>query len=171
MTQASSDLTPQSLLEELVRTARDRAARGTASAADWRAIADIDEDRARTELASYIRATTSPDDVNPYEHHPHSIGAVTGFIGGAAIMVMFWLWGVPYLQDAWAGIDYGPGFATALTYIAPLLLPIGAWLGARRDRARRLQRQGNPTSLPKGSFDELLRRFVRNQNCVRTRVY
>lgn len=170
MTQASSDLTPQSLLEELVRTARERASRGTATAEDWRAIADIDEDRARAELASWIRAATSPDDVNPFQRHPNSIGAVAGFVGGALIMAAFWQWGVPWLQDAWAGIDYGPGFATALTYIAPLLLPFGAWLGARWDRSRR-QHQNPSATLPKGTFDELLRRFIRNQNCIRTRVY
>lgn len=170
MTQASSDLSPQSLLDDLVRIARERAVRGTATAADWRAIADVDENRARTELASYIQSTTPPDDVNPYERHPNSFGAVIGFVGGAIIMALFWEWGVPQLQDAWAGIDYGPGFATALTYIATLLLPFGAWLGARWDRARR-KNQTPEDTMPKGTFDELLRRFVRNQNRSRARIY
>lgn len=170
MTQASSDFTPQSLLEELVRTTRERAARGIATVEDWRAIADIDEERARAELASWIRATTSKDDANPFEHHPHSLGTVTGFVGGILVIALFWQWGVPWLQDAWAGIDYGPGVATALTFVAPLLLPLGAWLGARWDRRQRRRREtGNIP--PKGSFDELLRRFIRHQNGSRTRVY
>lgn len=170
MTQASSNLTPESLLDELVRTARERAARGTATVADWRAIADIDENRARHELASYLQQTTSTDDANPFERQPNSLGTVAGFVLGAIIMAAFWFWGVPFLQDAWAGIDYGPGVATALTYVAPALLPLGAWLGNRWDRSRRTHHTTQAT-MPRGTFDELLRRFVRHQNGSRARVY
>src|SRR5699024_8216139 len=105
MTQASSDFSPQSLLDELVHTARERANQGTATAADWRAVADIDESRARHELACYLKQTTPADDTNPYEHHPNSLGTVAGFVIGAILMALFWQWGVPFLQDAWAGID------------------------------------------------------------------
>lgn len=172
MTQASTNFTPKSLLDDLVRTALERSARGNATADDWRAVADIDEERARTELSSYLRSATSSNDVNPYEKHPRSYGTVAGFIGGALVMAIIWQWGVPWLQDAWAGIDYGPGMATTITYVAPLLLPLGAWLGTRLDRSRHSQ-DSPATTAPQttGTFEELLRRFVRFQNRSHTRVY
>lgn len=171
MTQASSNPNTQSLLDNLVQAARERSARGNATAADWRSIAEIDEERARRELSRYLRTHASGANVeaNPYERNRHSVGTVLGFVLGALGMVVMWLWGVPYLQDAWAGITYGPGFATALTFVSTTLVPLGAWTGSRWDR--RHQRPETPPSHTDRSFDELLQRFVRTQNRSRTRVY
>ncbi len=171
MTQAPSNPKIQSLLDDLVQVARERSARGNATAADWRSIAEIDEERARRELSRYLRTHPSVAnvEVNPYERNRRSVGTVLGFVLGALGMVVMWLWGVPYLQEAWAGITYGPGFATALTYVSTTLVPLGAWAGSRWDR--RHQQPDAPSSHTDCSFDELLQQFTRTQNRTRTRVY
>lgn len=175
MTQASSNHKIQSLLDELVQAVRERSARGNATAADWRSIAEIDEDRARRELSRYLATTTTGMHANPYMKQSRAIGTVTGFIAGCLLMAFMWNTGVPWLQDAWAGIDYGPGFATALTYVSTIFLPLGAWLGSRWDRAHRPPSEST-SDVPEvdesdGSFEELLQRFTRLQSRGRARVY
>lgn len=172
MTQAPSDPLTQSLLENRVRAAHERAARGNATTDDWRSIAEIDEERARIELSEYLQTTTTDMNANPYDPNPRAVGTVLGFITGGLLMMFTWRFVVPYLQDAWAGIEYGPGFATAITYVSTVLLPLGAWLGSRWDRAHRpasvsLQVETNTD----GTFEELLQRFCRIQNRARARVY
>ena len=171
MTQASSNPNPASLLETLVKTVHERSERGNATTDDWRSIAEIDEDRARKELSDYLEYA-SDQGANPYEKRPGSIGTVAGFVGGCLLMAFMWAIGVPYLQDAWAGITYGPGFATAITYVSTVFLPLGAWLGARWDRSRRTQGVEEPVEFrTDGTFEELLQRFCRVQNRGRARVY
>ena len=172
MTQMSYDARTQSLLNDLIRVARERSARGNATAADWRSIAEIDEERARRELSRYLQTHRSVSnlDINPYERNRRSVGTVLGFVLGALGMVVMWIWGVPYLQEAWAGITYGPGVATALTYVSTTLVPLGAWVGSRWDRGHQ-QPDVPPPSPTDSTFDELLQRFTRSQNRSRTRVY
>lgn len=171
MRQASYDRQTQSLLNELVRRARERSARGNATPDDWRSIAEIDEERARRELSAYLRtANPAKADANPYERNRRSVGTVLGFVLGALAMVVMWIWGVPYLQEAWAGITYGPGLATALTYVSTALVPLGAWAGSRWDKGHHEPEAEMPFPTDT-SLDELLQRFTRTQNRSRTRVY
>lgn len=162
-------------LEHLVMVARDRAARGNATADDWRAIAGIDEARARHELSIYLRrAQPVVEASNPYEKRRGAVGAVAGFVIGCILVALTWQFLVPYLQDAWAGIDYGPGVATAITYVVPILLPLGAFLGSRWDR--RMQEPDPETEEPitfepDAEFEELVRRFCQAQKRGKARVY
>jgi hypothetical protein len=174
MTQATSRSNTQSRLENLVKVAHERSARGNATADDWRSIAEIDEERARLELAEYLQTTTAGTNANPYSTNPRSVGTVAGFIAGGLIMMFMWRFGVPYLQDAWASFTYGPGFATAITYVSTVLLPLGAWAGSRWDRAHRPASAVSPTESDidtDDTFEGLLQRFCRIQNRARTRVY
>lgn len=172
MTQATSNPDTRSLLERLVHIAHERAERGTATTDDWRSIAKIDEKRARIELSHYLQTAASEMQANPYTKNPRSIGTVAGFVGGALIMMFLWRFGVPYLQDAWSGITYGPGFATAITYVSTILLPLGAWLGSRWDRSHRPAQEEQAVKIrTDGTFEELLQTFCRVQNRARTRVY
>lgn len=166
-----------SRIDSLVTAAKERSALGRATADDWRAIATIDEERARRELLGFLRRAEPviQFDANPYEKQPRAIGTVVGFIAGCILMALMWQFGVPWLQDAWAGIDYGPGMATSLTYISTLLLPLGAWIGSRWDRKSRnataparQERQAIPKDT---SFDDLIQRFCQTQQRSRTRVY
>ena len=171
--QASSNPNSLPLLDELVKVARERSEDGNATIDDWRSIARIDTERARRELSDYLQSAAEAElNANPYVKHPSSVGTVVGFISGCLLMAFMWNTGVPYLQDAWAGIEYGPGFATAITYVSTVFLPLGAWLGARWERARRTPKarlQVEPRT--DGTFEELLQRFCRVQNRARARVY
>lgn len=177
MTQApTTTLTPRARLEHLVLVARDRAARGNATADDWRAIAEIDEERARHELAIYLRRAQPVlgDGGNPYQKRRGAVGAVTGFILGSLLVVLAWQFLVPWLQDAWRDIDYGPGIATAITYIAPILLPLGAYIGSRWDRRQQAtaQEAEEPITFdPDAGFEDLVRRFCQAQKRGKARVY
>lgn len=167
---------PPADIEHLVMVARDRAARGNATADDWRAIAALDEARARHELEIYLRRAQPVlgDRGNPYENRRGAVGAVVGFIIGCILVVLTWQFLVPYLQDAWRDIDYGPGMATAITYLVPIFLPLGAYIGSRWDRRQQAEQQGAEEPItfdPDAEFEELVRRFCRAQKRGKARVY
>ncbi len=176
MTSTSSPSHTTSRVDSLVTNAQERSAQGRATADDWRAIAALDEERARRELATFLRRSRPVIDAdsNPYDRRPRGVGAVAGFVGGGIVVALIWQFLVPYLQDAWAGIDYGPGMATAITYVAPILLPLGAWLGVRWDRKRAPEPAKQPETTPvssDASFNELLQRFCHTQQRGRARIY
>lgn len=176
MTSTTSFTPTASRVDSLVTTAQERSAQGRGTADDWRAVAALDEARARRELALFLRRAKPVIDAstNPYDRRARGVGTVVGFLGGGILIMLIWQFVVPYLQDAWAGIDYGPGMATAITYVAPILLPLGAWLGVRWDRKRAPEPIEEPATSPVASdatFDELLQRFCHTQQRGRARVY
>lgn len=173
MTQVSSTSRPESTLENLVRLAKDRSARGNATRRDWQRVADIDPDRANRELREFLRRAYHAEHnaVNPYERRSRAPGALIGFLGGSAIMILLWVV-LPYARDNWMEFSVWRDLATGGQFLSTLLVPIGIVIGVRWSQKRNSDAASPAPGLPKNpSFDEMLDVFERTQNVGRARVY
>jgi len=173
MTQVSSSFHPDSTLDNLVRLAQDRSARGNATRRDWQRVAEIDPDRAYGELRDFLRRSLNSDAsrANPYERQSRVPGAVMGFIGGVLVMLILWII-MPYARENWMDRSVLRDVATGAQFLSTLAVPVGMLIGARWSR----RKQGPVTTtapvLPRNaSFEELLDAFERTQNVGRARVY
>jgi hypothetical protein len=161
------------MLDTLLRTARDRSARGNATRRDWQRVAEIDPDLARRELRDFLRRTQNGtgDLANPYLRQSRTPGALIGFLVGCVLLIALWIL-LPYARENWMESGVMRDIATGGQFISTLLLPLGIWLGARWDHRNNGDQPGTPAGLPKNaSFDELLNAFDRTQHVGRARVY
>jgi hypothetical protein len=173
MTELRSTTHPDVMLDTLLRTARDRSARGNATRRDWQRVAEIDPEIARRELRDFLRRTQNAayDPANPYERGSRRPGALIGFLIGCALMIALWIF-LPYARENWMETGVMRDMATGGQFISTLLVPLGTWLGARWGRHGHGEQADSPTGLPKNaSFDELLDAFERTQHVGRARVY
>lgn len=173
MTQVSSSFHPDSTLDNLVRLARDRSARGNATRRDWQRVAEIDPERAHRELRDFLRRTWNSEasGANPYENQPRVPGAVIGFIAGVLVMLILWVI-LPYARENWMERSVIRDVATGAQFLSTLAVPAGMLIGARWSRRKQEPDTTTAPALPKNaSFDELLDAFEHTQNVGRARVY
>lgn len=161
------------MLDSLLRTARDRSARGHASRRDWERVAAIDPDLAYRELRDFLRRASNAEfnPANPFERRSRVPGTLIGFLAGVAVMLIFWT-AMPYLRDQWLEYSVLRDIATGGQFLSTLFVPLGMVLGARWER-RHAPSASHTSLVPaKGaSFGELLDMFERTQNVGRARVY
>jgi hypothetical protein len=171
--QLQSTLAPDVMLDSLLRTARDRSARGNGSRRDWERVAAINPDLAYRELRDFLRRTNNAEfnPTNPFERRSHAPGALIGFIAGAAVMVAIWAV-MPYMREQWVNYPVLRDFATGGQFLSTLFIPLGMIVGARWER-RHANADTRMSLVPaKGaSFEELLDLFERTQSVGRARVY
>ena len=173
MTQLRSTTHPDVMLDTLLRTARDRSARGNATRRDWQRVAEIDPDLARRELRDFLRRTQNGggDLGNPFTRQSRTPGALIGFLAGCGLLIALWLF-LPYARENWMDTGVMRDLATGGQFISTLLVPLGLWLGARWDQRQYDDQPNTPAGIAKNaSFDELLNAFERTQHVGRARVY
>jgi hypothetical protein len=173
MTQLRSTTHPDVMLDTLLRTAKDRSARGNATRRDWQRVAEIDPELARRELRDFLRRTQNGanNPANPYERGSRKPGALIGFLIGCAVMIALWIF-LPYARSNWMETGVMRDIATGGQFVSTLFVPLGTWLGARWGRHAHAEQANDPVGLPKNaSFDEMLDAFERTQHVGRARVY
>jgi hypothetical protein len=166
--------TPHTNTDHMIQICRERSARGVATRADWQRLADIDPERARTELISFLKTSQDQAAPNPFDTkgRPHT-GLVAGFVFGMLFMAAWWLFG-DYLQREVITTARQWDVVTFTQYVAASLLPVFAWLGWRYDQ-RRVDASTEPTPvqqpLSSMSWDDLLARFDATRKAGGTRMY
>lgn len=174
MTQLESHPSSDVTLENLLRNARDRSARGNATRRDWERVAAIDPDLARRELAEFLRAHANAAGLhiptNPYARSRRVSGAVLGFVGGVLAVAAIWL-ALPWIRDTYVDEPLWQHVVTSGQFIATALIPAGIFLGARWG-ASRDEAPDAPADTPEdASLDELLEAFEKTQHIGHARVY
>lgn len=166
---------PMQNTDHIVQICRERSERGVATRADWQRLAEINPDRAYSELRSYLQLSDSQNQVNPYEKpaRPRFAGLTVGFLVGVVFMAGWWLFG-EYLHEEVVTTARGWDVVTFTQYVAASLLPVFAWLGWRIDSRRQATNQETgekPGSLKNATWEELLARFDATRKAGGTRMY
>ncbi len=133
---------PQAInIDHLAHICRERSERGVATRADWERLSELDADKARRELLTYLQLNQRQDAPDPYDRatRPH-MGLVVGFLIGVAFMSAYWLC-ADYVQRESTSSGKMWDVVTLTQYIAASLLPVFAWLGWRWDRRRASEAQ------------------------------
>lgn len=166
--------TSHAALENALRIAQHRSARGNATRRDWERVAAIDPDLAYRELRDLLRRAGNAnfEPTNPFERQSRIPGAFIGFLLGVLAMAIAWVI-LFELQDRWVTNPLLRDIATGSQFLATVLVPLGLVLGARWSRRRSTTTETRASlTVPKGAtFDNLLERFERTQNIGRARVY
>lgn len=165
---------PSQATDHMIQICRERSTRGVATRADWQRLAEINPERARAELISFLQTDQADAGPNPFENKggPH-IGAAAGFVIGVIFMAAWWLFG-DYLQREVITSARQWDIVTFTQYVAASLLPVFAWLGWRYDQRRTgASAESTPDyqSLSSLTWDELLARFDATRKAGGTRMY
>lgn len=166
--------TPHTNTDHMIQICRERSTRGVATRADWQRLAEINPERARAELISFLQTSQADAAPNPFENRgrPH-IGAAAGFVIGVIFMAAWWLFG-DYLQREVITTARQWDIVTFTQYVAASLLPVFAWLGWRYDQRRTdASVESAPMQQPLSTltWDELLARFDATRKPGGTRMY
>lgn len=173
MTQVQSSLRPDASLENSIRLAHDRSARGNATRRDWQRVAEMNPDVAYRELRTYLRRAyaAGANRANPYERQARIPGAVIGFVAGTLLMIAVWIF-LPYARENWMERSLLRDVATGIQFLSTLFVPLGALLGVRWSRNQSSERvEDAPGLTPDATFEEMLEAFEKTQNVGRARVY
>jgi hypothetical protein len=173
MTQLHPRPTTDPMLESLLRTARDRSARGNATRRDWQRVATIDRDLAQSEVREFLvrHGNTTPSTANPYERASGISGAVIGFVAGVALVAVTWLV-LPWIRDTWISTPIWQHVITSGQFISTVFIPVGIYLGARWSQKRAGDEARHPAGIPKdATLEDLLDAFEKTQHAGRARVY
>lgn len=161
--------------DHIVQICRERSERGVATRSDWQRLAEIDPERAYSELKSYLQVHDNQPQTNPYEQRTlfRYPGMATGFVAGVVFMAAWWLFG-EFLHENVVTTARGWDVVTFSQYVAATLLPAFAFLGWRIDN-RRHARNEHPSdqrvSLKNATWNELLDRFDATRKAGGTRMY
>lgn len=160
--------------DHMIQICRERSSRGVATRADWQRLADINPERARAELISFLQTSQAQVAPNPFDTkgRPHT-GLVAGFVFGVLFMAAWWLFG-DYLQREVITSARQWDVVTFTQYVAASLLPVFAWLGWRYDQRRAdASAESAPVQQPLSglSWDDLLARFDATRKAGGTRMY
>ncbi|MCA9834688.1 MAG: hypothetical protein KC435_12125 [Thermomicrobiales bacterium] len=164
--------TSSQTLDHLTQICRERSARGVATRADWQRLAEIDPNRARTELITYLQ-TNQAAPPNPYESGSGSHkGLAVGFVIGVVFMSGYWLFG-DYLQREVVNSGKQWDLVTFSMYVAASMLPLFAWLGWRWDQKHAIVGidESPQIRLRDLNWDELLAEFDATRKAGGTRMY
>ncbi len=166
---------PQQTTDHIVQICRERSERGVATRADWQRLAEINPDRAYSELKTFLLLNEGTAAPNPYEksEKPRIAGALAGFLVGVVFMIAWWLF-ADYLQVNVLNSARQWDVVTLTQYIAASLLPAFAWLGWRLDKKRHQvesETQATRQSLKNATWQDLLARFDATRKAGGTRMY
>lgn len=164
---------PSQTTDHIVQICRERSERGVATRADWQRLAEINPERAYSELRSYLQVHDSEPLANPYEKRKgfRVAGMAAGFLVGVVFMIGWWLFG-EWLHENVVTSTRGWDVVTFSQYVAASLLPafafLGWWIDNRRQSNSRQQGRG---SLRNASWNDLLARFDATRKAGGTRMY
>lgn len=168
-------ISPQQTTDHIVQICRERSERGVATKSDWQRLAEINPDRAYTELKTFLLLNEDQSAPNPYEKSGkfRIAGAALGFLVGVAFMAAYWLFADYLLRDVITSARQWD-VVTLTQYIAATLLPVFAWVGWRIDNRRYESHQVDSEereSLRGATWQELLTRFEATRKAGGTRMY
>ena len=161
------------MLESLLRSARDRSARGNATRRDWERVATINHDLACREVREFLKrhANATHSTANPYERAPGISGTIVGFVIGVVLVTAIWL-ALPWIRDTYISTPFWQHVITSGQFIATALIPLGIFLGAKWSQKRAAHEPPTPAGIPRdATFEELLQAFEKTQRVGRARVY
>jgi len=166
--------TPHTHTDHMIQICRERSARGVATRADWQRLAELNPERARTELITFLQTHQAEPASNPFESRGRSYaGAAIGFVVGVLFMVVWWWFG-DYLHREVVSTARQWDVVTFTQYVAASLLPLFAWLGWRYDQ-RRASESAESVEMKQPlsglTWDELLARFDATRKAGGTRMY
>lgn len=163
--------TPKQSTDHMIQICRERSARGVATRADWERLHEINPDRAKRELQSFLALEQTNPQANPFQKSPRR-GMVIGFIGGVAFMSVWWLIGA-FLQARVVQTGFQWNMVTLSQYAAATLIPAFAWLGWRFDQKKQSEVSARipGETLRNASWEDLLSRFDSTRKAGGTRMY
>ncbi len=165
---------PTQSTDHMIQICRERSSRGVATRADWQRLAEINPERARRELVSYLQLNEMQAAPNPYDSRGKAhTGLVVGFLIGVTFMVAYWIFG-DWLQREVITTARQWDVVTFTQYVAASLLPAFAWLGWKRDQKRAATSAPDAASrvnYADVSWEELLMLFDATRKAGGTRMY
>lgn len=166
---------PSQTTDHIVQICKERSERGVATRADWARLAEINPERAYSELKAYLQQHDSQQQVNPFEKRNafRFTGMAAGFVVGVVFMIAWWLF-AEWLHENVVTSARGWDVVTFTQYVAASLIPAFAYLGWRIDNNRNsVNQQGTDAagSLKNASWDDLLARFDATRKAGGTRMY